>query len=124
MKKILFIAFALSLGMMSCKKDNLAPVLTITAPTESQSVKTGTDLKITGKLTDDSLHELTVKITQTADGKELFSTSPTVHDFTTYDINETWKPTVTVDTDMTLTVTAIDHKDNTVTKTVKFKVTK
>lgn len=128
MKKLLFVLIILGVSLSACHKnhdDTTSPTLIITAPTDNASVKIGTDVKITGTASDNlTMHEMSIKITQDTDNKELFSAAPTVHEKVTYDINETWKPNVTAETNVTLTVTVIDHSDNKTTKTIKFKVAK
>jgi hypothetical protein len=127
MKKLFFALSILAFGTIACHKhddDSEKPVITITSPSTNASVVSGTDVKITGKLTDESLHELLITVTQVSDGKELFKATPTVHDLTSYDINETWKPNVAADTDVKLTVVAEDHSANKNEVTVLFKVKK
>jgi hypothetical protein len=104
--------------------DSDKPVVTISTPTANASYTSGSDVKISGKVTDASLHELKIIVTQVSDGKELFKSEPTVHDLTSYDINETWKPSVSADTDVKLTVTAEDHSSNKTEVTVNFTVKK
>lgn len=129
MKKLLFALSILAFGMSAChdhdEDDSVKPVVAITAPTASGSYTSGSDVKITGKVTDEnSLHELKIIVTQVSDGKELFKSEPSVHDLTSYDINETWKPNVSADTDVILTVTAEDHGSNKTEVTVNFTVKK
>jgi hypothetical protein len=129
MKKLLFALSLLAFGLSACHdhddNDSVKPTLTITAPTNAASFTSGSEVKITGKLSDEkSLHELKIIVTQVSDGKELFKAEPTVHDLSNYDINETWKPNVSADTPVKLTVTAEDHGSNKTEVTVNFTVKK
>ena len=130
MKKILFAIAILTFGLVACHKhsdtDTVAPIINITAPTAAASFKSGSEVKITAKATDEtSMHEVTLIITQDSDNKELLNKIIDVHDLLTKDIAETWTPTgFTADTNVTLTMTVVDHNDNKNVKTVKFKVTK
>lgn len=97
-----------------------APVLTIEEPTEGESISG--EVHIHGKVTDESLHEMEIKITKDSDGSELFKSTPTVHDETEYHFDEHFTPIVAAETPVTLTITVEDHSDHATTKTVKFKV--
>lgn len=126
MKKIqyLFFAFALSMALASCHKhedDANAPVLTISAPAANASLSGA--VTIAGTATDESMHEMSIKVTRDSDGSELFTSAPEVHDLTSYTIAETWTPSgITAETAVTLTVTVSDHSDHSTTQTVKFTV--
>ena len=101
--------------------DTTTPVLTITSPASSAAI-TGA-VAIAGVVTDNSLHEMAMKIIKDADGTTLWEKSPTVHDLTSYTISETWAPGgLTGLTPVTLTVKAEDHNSNSVTQTVHFVV--
>lgn len=128
MQKFKLVSLVIALAALSfaaChhhdEDDTTDPVLTITSPTANASISGA--VTIAGTLTDESLHELSIKITKDADNSELFSAAPSVHDETSYTIAETWTPTgITTETPVTLTVIAEDHSEHTVTKTVKFSV--
>lgn len=122
---LLFAAFALT-ALSACKKnteenDTNPPVISITSPAENAAIAGA--VSITGKVTDESLHELTIKVTRDADNVELYTQAPTVHDLTEYDIAYSWTPAgISAETAVTLTVTAEDHSSHVVTQTVKFTV--
>lgn len=100
--------------------DTTDPVLTITSPAADASL-TG-KVTISGKATDESLHEMSIVVTKDSDSSELFNAAPEVHDETDYTISESWTPTgLTSETPVTLTVTVEDHSEHKVVKTVKFK---
>lgn len=123
-KSLLGAIFCLLLAATTaCHKhddDANAPVLTIASPTAGESV-TG-EIHIEGKATDESLHEMEIKITKDSDGSELYKATPEVHDLTEYDFHEHYTPTLSAETAVTLTVTVSDHSDHTTTQTVKFTV--
>lgn len=102
--------------------DKTAPSVTITAPIDNASLSASTAVAIKGTVTDETgLHELTIIVTNDADGKELFKDTPSVHDKTSYDFNESYTPSgVAAAINATLTVIAEDHGSNVTTKTVKF----
>ena len=100
--------------------DTTAPVLTIEEPTEGESISG--EVHIHGKVTDESLHVMEIKVTQDSDGSELFKATPAVHDETEYHFDEHFTPTVAEEIPVTLTIMVEDHSDHTTTKTVKFKV--
>lgn len=127
MKSKFFLLAILSLfAVASChdhgdENDKDAPVLTIEKPAEN-TVVTG-EVHIHGKVTDQSLHELEIKVTKDSDGSQLFKATPTVHDKTKYSFDEHFTPSgLTGETAVTLTIKVEDHSDNVTTKTVKFKV--
>lgn len=122
---LLLALFVSVFAFNACKDDNdegdtTAPVLTIEEPTEGESISG--EVHIHGKVTDESLHEMEIKVTLDSDGSELFKATPTVHDETEYHFDEHFTPTVAAETPVTLTITVEDHTDNVTTKTVKFKV--
>lgn len=126
-KSILFSAFCLLLTTAACTKhnhdddtDTTAPVLTITSPSENASLSG--EVHIHGAVTDESLHEMEIKVTKDADGSEIFKATPTVHDKTDYSFDEHFTPVVNSETAVTLTITVEDHSANITTKTVKFVV--
>ena len=124
--KILFLAVFSLLSFVSChkhdnKNDTQAPDLTIEDPTEGLII-TG-EVHIHGKATDESLHEMEIKVVKDSDGSEMFKATPSVHDETEYNFDEHFTPSgLTAETPVTLTITVEDHSDHITTKTVKFKV--
>ena len=124
---ILFALFVSVFAFNACKDDDddhgtdtTTPVLIIEEPAEGESISG--EVHIHGKATDESLHEMEIKVTQDSDDSELFKATPTVHDETEYHFDEHFTPTVAAETPVTLTITVEDHSDNVTTKTVKFKV--
>jgi len=123
-QNLLLLTLLLSFVAVSCHKhedDENAPVIVITAPVADVSISG--IVAIAGLVTDESLHELSIKVTKDSDNSVLFSAAPEVHDLTSYAIAEVWTPTaIAAETAVTLTVIASDHNDHSVTSTVKFKV--
>ena len=101
-------------------EDLNAPVLTLEGPGEGESISG--EVHIHGKVTDESLHEMEVKVTKDSDNSELLKVAPTVHDKTEYSFDEHFTPSVAAETPVTLTITVEDHSANKTVKTVKFKV--
>ena len=101
--------------------DTTAPVLTISSPA-TDAVVNG-EVQISGRATDESMHEMEIKVTKDSDGSELFSATPSVHDKTDYTIDQRFTPSgITAETAVTLTISVSDHSEHTTTQTVKFKL--
>lgn len=121
---ILLATFAsLLFTVNACKSedepDDNDPVLTITSPTDNESFLG--QIHIALNATDESLHEMSIKVTRDDDGWIAFEAAPEVHDLTTFNYDTSFAATgVTGLTDMTLTVEVEDHDSHIVTKTVKF----
>lgn len=127
MKKFFFalLALAFATTFQAChnhdEDDANPPILTIESPTEG-AVLSG-EVHIKGKTTDESLHEMEIKVTNDATGAEYLKAAPEVHDETEYSFDEHFTPTgLTGETAVTLVITVEDHSDHVTTKTVKFKV--
>lgn len=123
--KPLFFAVFCLLTVAAChdhehEDDANAPVVTIEAPLEGASISGPVNIHV--KVTDESLHEMEIKVTKDGDGSELFKTNPTVHDKTEFNFEESFTPSVTSETAVTLTIKVTDHGDNTTTKVAKFTV--
>ncbi|MBK8195389.1 MAG: hypothetical protein IPK76_20045 [Lewinellaceae bacterium] len=115
----------LFLGQNACKdggtssEDTNAPVLTITSPAADEAFLGEVHIEL--NVTDESLHEMSVKVTKDADGSVVFEDAPEVHDETDFDFHHHFTPAgISGVTAMTLTVTVEDHSANITTKTVKF----
>lgn len=125
-QNVLLLVLLLGFTAVACHKhddenDKNNPVITITSPAIDASISGA--VAIAGVVTDESLHELSIKITKDGDNSELFSATPEVHDLTSYTIAETWTPSgIAAETAVTLTVVAEDHHSNAISTTVKFKV--
>jgi len=125
-KSILFAAFCL-LIVAACdthhdhdENDTAAPILTLESPVENTSISG--EVSIKGTVTDESLHEMEIKVTQDSDGVELHKATPMVHDKTEYTFHELWTPAVAAETAVTLSIVVEDHNGNKTTKTTKFSV--
>lgn len=125
--KLLIAASIFAASFAACKDDDdttdkNAPVVTITSPTAGESISG--EVHIMFSVTDESLHELLVTVTDDATGDTLYipAEDPEVHDLTSYDFHDHFTPTIAAETDVTLNILAEDHSDHTTTKTVKFKV--
>lgn len=84
--RIAFIAIIAFL-LWGCKKENAAPVITITSPTQSQTFAKGATVNVTGIATDDkALHEAAVIVTNSA-GDTVLGEYPTVHSQPSFDFS-------------------------------------
>lgn len=123
---LLLFTILVSAPFLGCKNskdpvDNNDPVVTIASPTENEAFLG--EIQITINVTDESLHEMSVKVTKDSDGSVVYEDSPEVHDLTSIDFSEHFTPPgVSGVTNMTLTVVVEDHGSNIVTKTVHFTV--
>jgi hypothetical protein len=120
----LFVVFFVSTAVISCthpsEEDVNAPVVTITSPTENASISG--DVAIQGLATDESMHAMSIIVTDDTGVSQLFIATPEVHDSTSYTINELWSPGVGDPTPVILTVKVEDHSNNITVKTVHFTV--
>ncbi len=120
----IMVLLALGWSFSAChnhdEEDNNAPVLTLEEPAENEVISG--QVHIHGSVTDESLHEMEIKVIKDADNSELYNSAPTVHDETDYHFDEHFTPSVSAETPVTLTITVSDHSDHTTTKVVKFKV--
>lgn len=126
-KQHFLILFALIISVFTfnaCKEehdegDTAAPELMIESPAENASISGAVDIHI--HVTDESLHEMEVKVTKDSDGVVVFEDAPVIHDETDYHYETSFTPSgLTGVTPMTLTVTVEDHSGHSTTKTVKF----
>ncbi|MCC6818416.1 MAG: hypothetical protein IT245_05970 [Bacteroidia bacterium] len=92
--------------------DTSKPTITMSSPTNMKMYNNGDTVKIIGLVEDASLHELVVKIIKDSDGSVLFQATPTVHDLTSYSINQSWKSQVSDHTNATVVILAEDHSAN------------
>lgn len=121
---LLLFAGLLCLPFIGCKNekddtDTTAPELTITSPAENESFLGQIHIEL--MVTDESLHEMSIKVTKDSDGVVVFEDAPEVHDLTEFDYHEYFTPTgLSGLTDLTLTVVVEDHASHVTTKTVKF----
>ena len=120
---IVIFAGLLSLPFIACKnekeEDTTAPVLTIVSPAENEAFTGEVHLELT--VTDESLHEMSIKVTKDSDGVVVFEEDPEVHDLTEFEYHEHFTPAgLSGATALTLTMTVEDHASHITTKTVKF----
>lgn len=117
MKKInslSIIAITLVISFTSCtKKDDTAPVISLSTPVDQQDFAIGDTIFIHGDVTDnEALHELMVSLTQEESGAVVLDYMPTVHDMPSFHIDTFFVPTDTVHVHFDLKVEAWDHDDN------------
>ncbi|NOT49775.1 MAG: hypothetical protein HOP10_00685 [Chitinophagaceae bacterium] len=103
--------------------DITAPVLDIFSPTPDQVFTSGSNINVTGRITDDlGLYRGSIRITNDANGNILKEQLYEIHYVLNYNFNINYTPAVTVPSNYTVTVTFEDHGYNSATKTVKIKV--
>jgi hypothetical protein len=114
-------AIATTTFFSACKKEDKAPEITLDEPTEGMVVSG--EVHIHGKVADEDLHNLDIKVTKDADGTELFTFSKHWHGKSEYEIDQHFTPDgMTGETAVTLLIEVEDGLDQISTKTVKFKV--
>jgi Bacterial Ig domain len=117
MQKLKFLTLSLFISLMivSCSKDDAAPVITITAPTEGAILERGKTYPVLGTVTDDTeIAEINVAGVQitTFDSKN-------VHALTNLNLPIAANATVG---NANITITATDKEGNVGTKIVNFKI--
>ena len=119
MKSKFILIALLSILAFSCKKDKVAPALTIGAPGDGAQAK-GV-VVITGTVTDENLSNMTIKITKDASGIEVYNKQLSLDGLTVYNYNEQYDPGVVVsNTNVTMVVEVSDKNNSKTSKTVKF----
>jgi hypothetical protein len=115
-----FILFAfISIFAFACKKDKVAPALTIGGP--GDGAQASGIVVITGTVTDENLKTMTLRITKDASGAELYSKTLSLDGLTVYNYNEQYDPGVIVTpTNVTLTIKVSDKNGSETSKIVKF----
>lgn len=114
---ILFPAMVFIVSSCS-KKENQAPVVSITEPSDNQMFSIPDSVIITGTVTDDeSLHEMSLVIVK-ATGDTIAKVFPYVHELKTYNFNYEFRPSDAGT--YSIQVTAEDHteKSTTVSRTI------
>ena len=103
--------------------DTTAPGIVISNPVANQVLSSGHTLNINGRVTDDwGLYRGRIRVINDANGFEMKNQAYEIHGILSYDFSLTYIPTVTVPTDLTITVFFEDHGLNTTTRSVKVKV--
>lgn len=110
----------------SCQKHDggtVAPTLSVAAPLADAQFTSGQPITIKGETADvDGLHTLKISITDDKTKAVLFAESPSVLNLKTYTINTAWTAKVSDWTDATVTITATNHSNLEITKTMKIKI--
>ena len=102
--------------------DSTFPVIEITTPTADQVFKSGSPISITGKLSDNSLYQGTIRIRDDDKGYDVKEQQYEIHGLTSYNFNLSYTPTVSNPSNWSVIVTFEDHGFNKSSKTVKIKV--
>jgi hypothetical protein len=111
------------LATVSCHKSNSAPTISIDAPLADDQFTSGQIITIKGEATDgNSIHALTIKITDDKTGTVLFMQSPSANDQKNCPFNLTWTAKVSDWTDATVTIMAENQETQQTIRTVKIKI--
>jgi hypothetical protein len=102
--------------------DTTFPVIEITTPTPDQVFKSGTAINITGKLSDNSLYQGTIKIRDDDKGYDVKEQLYEIHGLTSYNFNYSYTLSVANPTNFSIIITFEDHGFNKSSKSVKIKV--
>ena len=104
--------------------DTENPQFVITSPSDMQIYFSGDTVFLQGTLTDTGsrLHELEIKIKDTATDSTLYSKIQSVHDLETYAIDFFWKSSVSDHTNAIVIFSAEDHAENVGTDTVQIHI--
>ncbi len=108
----------------SCQKHATdAPTLSVAAPLGEAQFTDGQPITIKGETGDaDGLHSLKITITDDKTKAVLYAQSPPVLNLKTYAFNAIWTAKVSDWTDATVTITAANHANIEVVKTIKIKI--
>ncbi len=102
--------------------DTSMPLLILSSPGNNQVFNSGEVIRVTGTVTDNSLYDGSIRITDDADGKVVKEQQYQIHSLQSYDFNFQYTATVSVVTNYTVTVQYEDHGLNNVVQSVKIKV--
>jgi hypothetical protein len=102
--------------------DTTLPVIEITTPVADQEIKSGTNISITGKITDNSLYQGSINIKDEGTGNKVKEQEYEIHGLSSYNYSLNWTPSVTKVTSYIITVAFEDHGFNISSKSVKVKV--
>lgn len=123
MKK-LFLSIIIIAAFIACKKeaDSENPVISIYTPTTAQEFESADSVTINFKVEDVDLHEVGFTIVKTGTTDTLYNKDAEHTHDNPLIVNQKYYIPVTVHTDATLTVNAVDHNGNTASKSVNFHI--
>jgi len=98
------------------------PSVEVTTPTDSQEFTSGSVINVTGKVSDNSIFQGSITITNDATGAVVKIQYYEIHYIPVYNFSLSCTISVTATTDYTATVRFEDHGHNETVKTVKIKV--
>ena len=102
--------------------DTIPAVVTVDRPTDNQSFANGDTIRVEGKVTDQGLYRGNISITDDANDGILKTQDYEIHGLKEYDFSISYKTSVTIVSNYTVTVWFEDHGLNVTTKTLKVKV--
>lgn len=132
---LFFLCAATIIGVVACSKggtaasdphisdfsDSTTPVVDLYTPADNQVFSNGDTIKIDGKVTDNSLYQGSIRITNDVNGALLKEQLYEIHGFQLYNFHIEYKVNVTAVSDFTVTVQYLDHGLNSGIKTAKVK---
>jgi hypothetical protein len=102
--------------------DTTDPVIQITTPADNQVFTSGANINVTGKVTDNSLYQGSIKIINNANNAVLKEQLYEIHGLQLYNFNLAYAATVAAQSNYSVIVTFDDHGGHTSADTVKVKV--
>jgi hypothetical protein len=119
MKSKLFLFTILSVFAFACKKDKIAPSLSITSPAEN--AQSSAIVIIKGTASDEHLNSMSFKVTRDGTGAVLYTKELSLDGLSSYNFEEQFDPgVVAVNTNVTLTIEVIDNNSSKTSKVVHF----
>jgi len=103
--------------------DSIAPAVEIYTPAADQVFTSGSNISITGKITDETgLYRGSVRVTNDANGELIREQLYEIHGFLSYNYTVNYIAQVAALSNYTITVSFEDHGLNTTSRSVKVKV--
>lgn len=102
--------------------DTTYPVIQITTPADNQVFTSVANINVTGKVTDNSLYQGSIKITNDANNALLKEQLYEIHGLQLYNFNLAYTATVAAQSNYSVIITFDDHGGHTSADTVKIKV--
>jgi hypothetical protein len=103
--------------------DTTKPVMVVNTPLAAEVFRSGDTILINGSVSDNSFHELKVRIVKDADNTEMFSYLVTTHGVENpYRFNIKWKSFASVATNATIFIHGEDHAANAVSRSIPIRI--
>jgi hypothetical protein len=102
--------------------DTTLPIVVINNPSNNQSFKSGDIIHVSGKVTDNSLFQGSIRFTDDASGSIMKEQQYEIHGLQEYNFDLPYPASVLVVSNYTVTVQYEDHGLNITTQSVKIKI--